>query len=243
MNPIVILLAVTTFISTLLGGLLIFRFKKYLPYFFAFASGTLIAVSFLDILPESINLANSAALNIRYIMIAVVAAFFFYSLLEKFFLTHHFEGEKEDTHEHIMGPVGAGSLVFHSFLDGAAIGSAFQVNFTIGLVVALAVIFHDFTDGINTVTLMMKNNQKNSKSFIFLLLDAIAPVLGVLFTTIVIFSPAVLAIILAVFVGEFIYIGASSLLPETHKYNAKKIVLFILLGILLILILTSILAM
>lgn len=237
MNYLVILLAVITFLSTLCGGLIIFKFKKYLPYFFAFAAGSLMAVAFFDILPESINLANSVNLNLRYLMIAIVASFFFYSLLERFFLTHHFE-EHEDDHGHIMGPIGAGSLVLHSFLDGAAIGSAFQVNLSVGLIVALAVIFHDFTDGINTVTVMLKNKQKNSKSLVFLLLDAIAPVLGVLATSVFAFPTKVLAIILAVFVGEFIYIGASSLLPETHKYNAKKIVLFILLGILLIFALT-----
>lgn len=240
MNYLVILLAIITFLSTLFGGLIIFKFKKYLPYFFALAAGSLMSVAFFDILPESINLANSINFPIRYLMIAIVASFFFYSLLERFFLTHHFS-EEEDEHGHIMGPIGAGSLVLHSFLDGAAIGSAFQVNFSVGLIVALAVIFHDFTDGINTVTVMLKNKQKTSKSFIFLLLDAIAPVLGVLVTSIIAFPTKVLAIILAIFVGEFIYIGASSLLPETHKYNARKIVLFILLGILLIFVLTMIL--
>ena len=58
MNSLVIILAIATFISTLIGGAVTVRFKKYLPYFFAFAAGSLIAVSFLDLLPESISLAN-----------------------------------------------------------------------------------------------------------------------------------------------------------------------------------------
>jgi ZIP family zinc transporter len=170
-------------------------------------------------------------------MLSVVASFFFYSLLERFFLTHHME--EKDTHGHILGPIGAGSLVVHSFLDGVAIGAAFIVSPSIGIVVALAVIFHDFTDGINTVTVMLKNNQKIKRAIMFLLMDALAPVLGILATTAILVPAKILAIILALFVGEFLYIGASTLLPETRKISSKKIIVAMAIGILLITILTS----
>jgi len=231
-------LAFITFISTLLGGTLAIKFKKALPYFFAFASGTLIAVTFFDILPESLELSESVGLPTRSIMITVVLAFLFYSILEKYFLIHH---HKEDEgHGHIMGPIGAGSLVVHSFLDGAAIGAAYLVNPSVGLVVALAVIFHDFTDGINTVTLMLKNKQhvKNAKAF--LLMDAIAPILGIAVTSLIGLSQLVLSLILAVFAGEFIYIGAVNLLPETYKHPNWKTVFSTIFGVLLIFVLTSI---
>jgi ZIP family zinc transporter len=238
METILIVLAVATFFSTLIGGLTIVRFRKYLPYFFAFAAGSVIAVAFLDILPESLKISESVGFPVRYVMLTIVASFFLYSLLERFFLTH--ELEKEDSHGHIMGPIGAGSLVLHSFLDGAAIGSAFQVNSSVGMIVALAVIFHDFTDGINTVTLMLKNKQHLSRAATFLLFDAIAPVLGVLLTTAIAIPQNVLATILAVFVGEFIYIGAATLLPETREHKSKKIILAMAFGIVIIAILTSI---
>lgn len=237
MDSLIILLALATFISTLFGGAIIIRFRKYLPYFFAFAAGSLVAVSFLDLLPESLEIAGSIDFPVRYIMITVVFSFFFYSLLERFFLTHHMD-EKDD-HGHIMGPIGAGSLVIHSFLDGAAIGAAFHVNASLGLIVALAVIFHDFTDGINTVTLMLKNKQRIKRTLAFLVMDALAPVAGVLIITSIIIPESVLAIILAMFVGEFLYIGASTLLPETRKHVSKKIIIAMALAIILITILTS----
>ncbi len=237
MNSIVLVLAIVTFISTLIGGLTIFRFKKSLPFFFAFAAGSLIAVAFLDILPESLNIAQSLQIPIRAIMLTVVCSFFGYSLLERYFLSHHFS--ENDEHGHIMGPIGAGSLIIHSLLDGAAIGTAFQVSPKIGVAVALAVIFHDFTDGINTVTLMLKNNQEKKKAFIFLILDALAPVIGVVLTSLIQFPEKILVFLLAIFVGEFIYIGATTLLPETHHHPSKKIIIAMALGMLLIGILTS----
>jgi len=59
-------------------------------------------------------------MDTRTLMIAVVAAFLFFSLVERFFLTHHHHEEEE--HGHIMGPIGAIGLVAHSFLDGQRSG-------------------------------------------------------------------------------------------------------------------------
>jgi zinc transporter ZupT len=238
MNWIIIVLAFTTFLSTLIGGTFAIRFRRFLPYFFAFAAGSLIAVTFFDILPESLRVSMLASLSTRYVMITVVSSFLFFSFLEKFVLVHFHE--EDGGHGHVMGPIGAGTLVVHSFLDGAAIGAAYQVNLSLGLLVALAVICHDFTDGINTVTLMLKNKQNVRNATISLVMDATAPILGVLVTSLVGISLTVLALILAAFAGEFIYIGAVNLMPETHKYPSLKMISSTLLAVLLILGLTSI---
>ncbi len=239
MELLLIGLAAITFISTLIGGLIAVRYRNVLHYFFAFASGSLLAVTFFDILPESINISLSANLPMRYIFITVVGFFFLYSLVERYFLTHHYHAG-QDKHGHIMGPVGAGGLVIHSFFDGISIGIAYQVSAAIGLIVALAVIFHDFNDGINTVTIMLKNKQHIKKAKLFLVADAIAPIIGVMIASSFLIGDVILAFILAAFAGEFIYLGTTNLLPETYKHTPWKMALAMLFGILLIFVLTSI---
>jgi len=197
----------------------------------------LIQTSFFDILPESLSIASSINIEVRVIMTVIVLSYLIYSFLEKIFLTHHYHDK--DEHGHIMGPIGATGLVIHSFLDGVAIGTAYTVNPAIGLVVALAVVFHDFTDGINTVTLMLKNKQKLLQTKALLLMDALAPVLGILLTFSVNIGEFNLAILLAFFTGEFLYIGASHLLPETHKHPYWRMMLSMCFGVLLIYALTS----
>lgn len=238
MDSTLLLLALATFVSTLIGGLIIVKFRKKMPYFFAFAAGSLVAVAFLDILPESIELGGSSGIPIHWLMLVVVAAFFAYSLVEKFFTTHDI-CHGDDCEGHIMGPIGAASLVIHSFLDGVAIGSAYLVNPNIGLIVGFAVIMHDFNDGINTVTVMLRNRQKVKDAMLFLAIDAIAPVIGVLVTFLVFIPQYILALILAAFVGEFLYIGASTLLPEVQKTPSRKIMITMALGIIVIAVLTS----
>lgn len=238
MQLLIIFLAVLTFVFTLVGGLVTLKFKGSLPYFFAFAAGSLIAVAFLDILPETLKLAQGIDFPVRYIMLIIVSSFFVYSLVDRYFVTHCIDDDC-NKHGHSTGSIGAGSLIFHSLLDGAAIGSAFMVNSSVGLTVALAVIFHDFTDGVNTVTLMLKNKQKIKKTVAFLVMDALAPVIGVLIFSLINLPLNIFIIILSVFVGEFIYLGASSLLPETREHHSKKILLVMALGILLIAVLTA----
>ena len=91
MNLIALGLALLTFVSTMVGGLIAVRYRNVLQYFFAFASGSLLAVTFFDILPESLNISTEAQLPVRYIFVTVVAFFFLYSLVERFFLTYKIE--------------------------------------------------------------------------------------------------------------------------------------------------------
>ena len=237
-------LALATLLSTLVGGLLILKFKSKLPYFFSFAAGSIVAVAFLDILPESLETASNVGIPIRIIMLTIIASFFLYSLLEKYFATHSMEEEEEAGHEghnhgHVLGPIGAASLVIHSFFDGAAIGVAFQVSASAGIIVAMAVILHDMTDGINTVIVMLRNKQPVKNALVFLGLDAVAPIIGLLLTSLIAIPESALAFILAFFVGEFLYIGASTLVPEARSHPSKKTIIIMAAGMLLIAVLTS----
>jgi len=236
MHPMLFLIALITFASTMIGGLVAVRFKNVLQYFFAFSSGALIAITFFDVLPESLGIAGTVP--VRTLMIAAVVTFLFFSLVERFFLTHHHhEGEE---HGHIMGPIGAIGLVMHSFLDGAAIGIAYQANASMGFIVALAVISHDFTDGINTVVIMLKNEQSVKQARLFLIIDAVAPVFGIIVASFFVIQPSVLSVILAAFAGQFLYIGAANLLPETYRHSAWRMAVAMLFGVLLIFVLTTI---
>jgi zinc transporter ZupT len=238
MTPILFVLAFITFISTAAGGLVAVRFRRVLQYFFAFSSGALIGITFFDVLPESLSIAESVNLPTRYLWITLVATFIFFSFLQRFFLTHHHHEDEE--HGHIMGPVGAAGLIIHSFLDGAAIGIAFHVSSSMGIIVALAVISHDFTDGINTVVIMLKNQQNVRNARIFLLIDAAAPVFGILATSFFMINETVLSLILAAFAGEFLYLGAANLLPETYLHNVWKMGAAMIFGVVLIFVLTTI---
>src|SRR5205085_808029 len=90
------------------------------------------------------------------------------------------------------------------------------LGFSAGAVLGVAVLAHDFSDGINTVTIVLRNRGKGVWALRWLLVDAAAPLLGVASTSLYGFSDVHLGIVLAIFCGFFLYIGASDLLPESH---------------------------
>ena len=236
MNPTAILSALLTFLSTLLGGVITLKFKKSVSIIFAFAAGSIVTVALMEILPESLEMAEKSGIPVKHIMVVVVLSFLFFILLEKYFSAHPIKGIASEGH--VMGPIGAGSLILLSFLDGLTMGVAFQVRFSIGIVVALSIIIHDLPDGINTVALMLKNEQSEKKTWLFLVMDGCAPLLGVLLTSVIKLPQNILAILLAVFAGEFIFVGAASLLPESQEHSILKIAVATTLGFLFIFLIT-----
>jgi len=111
--------------------------------------------------------------------------------------------------------------MLHSVMDGVSIGLGFQVGSHVGLMVAAAVISHDFTDGMNTATVMLRHRNSTAKAVFFLVLDALAPIVGLLATLAFSFSARWLGIYLGVLAGFLLYIGAADILPEAHSPRAS----------------------
>jgi ZIP family zinc transporter len=217
------------FASTLLGGAFALRFKDKLHLIMGFSAGAVIAVAFFDLLPEAIKLAGEAH-GISLVSSLTGLGFMFYMVLDRTVVLHAGGVEGIGGHRH-RGRLGAGSFSIHSFLDGTAIGLAFQVSVPVGAIVAIAVLVHDFSDGINTVTVVLKNSGTSGEAFRWLLVDAVAPVLGVVATLFYRLPDAALGSLLALFAGFFIYIGASDLLPESyHAHPTKLTTIMTLLG-------------
>lgn len=228
----IILISIAAFVFTLLGGLFALKFKDKLHLITGFSAGAVIGVAFFDLIPEAIELGESSH-KISFLTSIIALGFVLYMILDRF-LGFHCHTHEEETHHH-KGNLGAGSLSIHSFLDGVAIGLAFQVSSAIGAVVAIAVLVHDFSDGINTVSMIMKNHGSKSQALKWLSIDAMAPVLGVISTMFFSLSESSLGIILALFAGFFLYIGASDLLPESHhNHPTKWTTISTLLGILVL---------
>lgn len=210
------LIALGAFVATFLGGLFALKFNDKLHLVLGFSAGAVIGVAFFDLLPESIEIAKNF-FEPSTVTLFVAIGFGIYVVLDRAFHTHDIE--HSSVHK---GKIGAGSFSVHSFLDGLAIGFAFHVSPAVGLVVALAVLAHDFSDGINTVSMILRHGGSKMQAFKWLLVDASAPVLGIIVSQFVSLPEKMLGIALALFCGFFLYIGASDLLPESHHNHPTR---------------------
>src|SRR3954471_5403071 len=213
MNAVLILaIALGAFAATLSGGLMALKLAGKLPLVMGFSAGAVIGVAFFDLAPEA--LAAGAGLYAPRTWLAVAAlGFFLYVVLDRLVARHDCEAQANPA----RGMIGAASFSAHSVLDGFAMGIAFQASQAIGLVVATAVLAHDFADGLNTVNVVTRNGGSRSFALRWLAVDAVAPVVGAGLSLLVATSAGTLALLLALFCGFFLHIGASGLLPESHR--------------------------
>jgi len=227
-----VILSSVAFFSTLSGGLAATKLRSRLGIVAAFAAGVLIAVPLFDLLPEALTLAAAAGIPPRNVLYVVAAGFLFLFTLDRYISVHRIceGGQCHNVRHPHAGLYGASELSVHSFMDGFAIGLGFQANEQAGLLVAAAVIAHDFSDGINTVTVMLGAGNSLRWSLRMLLIDAVAPIIGAA-TTLLIAAPQwVLVYLLPFFAGGFLYLGASDLLPEAHQQNPPLVSLLATLG-------------
>jgi ZIP family zinc transporter len=210
---LVLLIILATIISTTLGGLFAIRFRDKLHLILEFSAGAVLGVALFDLLPESIELTKNSY-DLQIVMVLIASGFCAYMVIDRLFSLHKHDIDCEKPAHN--GKIGALTLVIHSFLDGFGIGLAFKVSPAVGWVVALAVLTHDFSDGINTVGMIIKNKGNRKMALRWLVADALAPAVGVTSAMFLTVSGTSLGLILSIFVGLFLYISASDLIPESH---------------------------
>ncbi len=200
--------------ATLIGGALALRYRSALPLMLGFSSGAVIGVALFDLLPEALELGRSIYVPLT-ITTALGIGFAVYLGLDRLSLLLM---RGASVHRSHLGPL---SLTIHSLMDGLSIGLAFQASSAVGSVVAFAVIAHDILDGANTVTLSLAGGSATPTAKRWLLADAAAPIVGIGLSRLVAVPPSVLTLLLAMFGGFFLYIGASDLLPRSHANRPR----------------------
>ncbi len=241
------LAAVLPFLSTLLGGWAVFRLRHRLHVAMAFAAGILVATALVDLIPESIELiggadaamATGVAAIVGFLIYATVEAFIHQASYEH---SHDPDQDPHEPHEHAaplstaqstLGWLAPAGLIVHSTLDGVAIGLGFEAGGEVGLLVTMAVLVHDFADGLNIVTVAFAGGRGRTGAIVLLALDAVATIVGVAISQVVPLDPVQLGLLLGAFGGAFIAIGASHLLPEAqHRQSGSvsPLVILVILG-------------
>jgi ZIP family zinc transporter len=210
--------AALTVVSTLLGGVVALRMHRQLPTLIALTGGIVVAVALFDVLPEAFDAVGDG----KRVAWLVGAGFLGFFLAERALVLHH-RDEPEQARAHArVGALAAGGLSAHSFLDGLGIGLAFHLDTATGLLVFLAVVTHDFADGMNTVGFILRQSDDRRSAMRWLSIDALAPLVGAVVGASVAISEQTLGYLLALYAGFFLFMGATDLLPEAHHEHPSR---------------------
>ncbi|TSC92954.1 MAG: zinc/iron permease [Candidatus Berkelbacteria bacterium Athens1014_28] len=210
----IILIALATIVATFLGGLFAVKFRDKLHLILGFSAGAVLGVVFFDLIPESIELVGEKY-EIALATLLMATGFCVYLIFDRLFSFHGCEEKECENHSH-SGSFGAMAFALHSFVDGLGVGLAFKISPEIGWIVAIAVLAHNFSDGINVVNIILKNRGQLKNAIAWLIFDALAPAIGIVSASVIVISGSSLGLLLSLFAGSFLYIGASDLIPESH---------------------------
>ncbi len=220
-----IVFAAITVLATTFGGFIALKSSDRFHLILGLSAGLLLGLVGFDLLPEVFRLNKSLWLGVPAVSVAILIGFLSLHIIEGAFGSHEpAESDYGHDHEHhnIAGAVGAVAMGGHVFLDGVGLGVAFHVSNALGFAVFLAVLVHAFSDGLNTVSLMVKSGHWTSRSYALLGVDAVARIGGATFGTYLALSQSLMSIYLALFSGFVIYLATSHILPEAHSRHSSR---------------------
>ena len=226
MNTAIVLAAITA-LATTAGGFLAIKSKDRLHLVLGLSAGLLLGLVAFDLLPEVFELGTQEIFHAPAVSVALIAGFLLLHFYEQLFGSHE-PAESDYGHDHkhssnIAGTMGALAMGGHVFLDGIALGLAFQVSNALGFAVFIAILAHAFSDGLNTVSLLIKSGHWNNRSYLLLGLDAVMRISGAALGTYITISDPILGLYLATFAGFVIYLATSHILPEAHSRHPSRL--------------------
>jgi len=233
----ILLISLISFIGVIT---LVFKRKlleKLVMVLVSFAAGALLGGAFLHLLPE----AAEAGGPIFLMVLLGIILFFIIEIYLYWYHCHagHIHKHKHRNHKCIIKPMGYLNIIgdgVHNFIDGMIIATAFIVNIELGIITAIAVIFHEIPQELGDFGVLIHSGFSRTKALLFNFLSALTAVLGVIITYAFASSIQGLTVYLIPFAaGGFIYIAMTDLMAELKEEgNLKKttLQLFIfLLGI------------
>lgn len=222
--------------ANILGGLILFpsalhkNYRKYLKYVLALGAGFMLAVSFFEIIPDSILLWQRLHPDSKDSLFTPMLLLLGGYLLTQFFehtIAPHFHLGEEVHSDHMISRSSAytavAGLMIHTFFDGVSIAAAASIDVKVGFLVFIAVFLHKFPEGFTIGSMMIAAGRSFREVLAATSLIGVTTIVGVMLTY---FVGARLgfttAYALPLACGVTLYVAASDLIPEVNHHGGKR---------------------
>jgi zinc transporter ZupT len=234
--------------ANVLGGIILFpsgiytKYKSLLKYVLALGAGFMLAVTFIEILPNVFELwsrEKNSSETFIFPMVLVLAGYLLTQFFEHTIAPHvHLGEEVHHCDEHIISATSAytaiGGLLMHTFFDGVSIAAASQLNFKVGFLVFISIFLHKFPEGFTVASLILASGKGFKEVLIATSVVGLTTLIGVLVYVFVGANVGFsISYALPVASGVMIYVAASDLIPEVNHHGGKRpiISLFVFAGV------------
>ena len=226
MTLLLILLAsaAATFISIGLAAIIsLGRLSRLVDQLVSFSVGMLLGSAFLHLLPESLHMGA----DFHDITATVLVGLLTFFALERLAIFRHDHHHELDGHDHphghdaaVAGKGGSSLLVgstIHAFADGVLIAAAFNVDWMLGLITALAIATHEVPQQIGNFFVLLNSGFSKSRALLFNMLTGSGALVGGILGYFALAQVGgLLPFVLAIAASNFMYIALSDLIPQLH---------------------------
>ncbi|HEU4629045.1 MAG TPA: ZIP family metal transporter [Gemmatimonadaceae bacterium] len=225
MNGSPLLFAVAAGAANLIGALALTARDRWsarsLQTIVAVSAGFLVSVAFAGLLPEAVAQHGERA------ALVALAGYVLVHLTQHVLGRHFHFGEETHEVSRFAGVAALAGLLLHTFVDGVAIASGFDVSAQLGLLVFLAIFLHKMPEGLAITSLFLASGASRAQALLAASTLALATVAGAFVTR---WVAVVAEYGLAVSAGVTLYVGASNLVPEFQQDRGWRLPLAFVAG-------------
>lgn len=183
----------------------------------AFAAGSLIGGAFFHMIPAGI--AKSGSSTTFYVWI--LAGFSAFFALEQFLHWHHCHRASTSCKRPLTYLILIGDGL-HNFIGGLAIAGTFIADIRLGIMAWLAAAAHEIPQELGDFGVLVHGGWEKRKALMYNVLSALTFLVGGLLTYVVSFEIDV-SFLIPFAAGNFLYIGASDLVPEVKEHENLRV--------------------
>ncbi|MBO5183005.1 MAG: ZIP family metal transporter [Bacilli bacterium] len=219
--------------STMIGVILIFINKKnIINKALAFASGVMLTVSIIDLIPESLTYLNTTFYKVPSFIIMLIflnVGVIISCLIDKYIPTNT-DGLYR------VGIISMLAIILHNIPEGIATFLSSQTNIKLGISLTIAIALHNIPEGISIATPIYYSTKSKKKALWYTFISGISEPFGALIAYLFLSKYIgtdinVMGIILPIIAGIMTHISLFELLPTSLKYKEKKAtIIFFIIG-------------
>lgn len=222
--------------STMIGTILIFfkeKTNRVVVASLSFASGVMLTVSILDLIPEAITLLNyKSIIEILIITVFMVLGALLTRKIDKC-MPEVDNNSKKGLYR--IGIISMFAIIMHNIPEGIATFMTTSTNLSLGLSLTIAIALHNIPEGISIAVPIFYSTGNRKKALFYTLVSAISEPFGALLAFLFLkpfMNNLVMGLLMAMIAGIMSYISFFELLPKSLSYKNKSLsYIFLVIGI------------
>jgi zinc and cadmium transporter len=179
----------------------------------AFSAGSLLGGAFFHLLPEALEAGGNSMRTFTWMLLGF--ALFF--ALEQFLHWHHWHHAGEGAASPLSLLIIAGDGV-HNFLGGMAVAGAFLLDIRLGVTTWLAAAAHEVPQELGKYGVLLHGGWGRGRALMVSFATSLTFLIGGLLTYAASFRVDT-EFLVPFAAGNFLYIGASDLIPEVNRHH------------------------